>query len=322
VPRALVTGGAGFIGSHVADLFIEHGYDVTVLDNFASGRRENVPEKARLVELDLTSADAAVLVRDGRFDVVCHLGAQIDVRKSVANPMFDASVNIAGTANLVEAVRASGHPTRFIFSSTGGALYGDFVTPPNLEDYPKDPESPYGIAKLSAEYYLAYYARVHRVDTVALRYANVYGPRQDPHGEAGVVAIFCNRILTGQPLTVFGDGSQTRDYVFVKDVARANLAAATRDLPPAGRLDARGFNIGTGIETSVIELAEALKRTAGSDVPIQLAPPRPGEQQRSAVSIAKAARLLGWTPEVELDEGLEETFNFFAERFGRERQPT
>ena len=322
MPRALVTGGAGFIGSHVADLFIEHGYDVTVLDNFASGRRENVPEKARLVELDLTSADAAVLVRDGRFDVVCHLGAQIDVRKSVANPMFDASVNIAGTANLVEAVRASGHPTRFIFSSTGGALYGDFVTPPNLEDYPKDPESPYGIAKLSAEYYLAYYARVHRVDTVALRYANVYGPRQDPHGEAGVVAIFCNRILTGQPLTVFGDGSQTRDYVFVKDVARANLAAATRDLPPAGRLDARGFNIGTGIETSVIELAEALKRTAGSDVPIQLAPPRPGEQQRSAVSIAKAARLLGWTPQVELDEGLEETFNFFAERFGRERQPT
>jgi len=322
VPRALVTGGAGFIGSHVADLFLEQGYDVTVLDNFASGRRENVPERARLVELDLTSAEAAALVRDGRFDVVCHLGAQIDVRKSVANPMFDASINVVGTANLVEAVRASGHPTRFIFSSTGGALYGDFVTPPNIEDYPKDPESPYGIAKLSAEYYLAYYARVHRVDTVALRYANVYGPRQDPHGEAGVVAIFCNRILTGQPLTVFGDGSQTRDYVFVKDVARANLAAATRDLPAPGRLDARGFNIGTGVETSVIELAEALKRTAGSDVSIQLAPPRPGEQQRSAVSIAKAGRVLGWTPQVPLDEGLEETLNFFTERFGRERQPT
>jgi len=322
VPRALVTGGAGFIGSHVADLFLEQGYDVTVLDNFASGRRENVPERARLVELDLTSAEAAALVRDGRFDVVCHLGAQIDVRKSVANPMFDASINVVGTANLVEAVRASGHPTRFIFSSTGGALYGDFVTPPNIEDYPKDPESPYGIAKLSAEYYLAYYARVHRVDTVALRYANVYGPRQDPHGEAGVVAIFCNRILRGQPLTVFGDGSQTRDYVFVKDVARANLAAATRDLPAPGRLDARGFNIGTGVETSVIELAEALKRTAGSDVSIQLAPPRPGEQQRSAVSIAKAGRVLGWTPQVPLDEGLEETLNFFTERFGRERQPT
>jgi UDP-glucose 4-epimerase len=317
-----VTGGAGFIGSHVADQFLEHGYDVTVLDNFASGRRENVPERARLLELDLGSAAAASAVRDGRFDVVCHLGAQIDVRKSVVDPMFDATINIVGTVNLVEAVRASGHATRFIFSSTGGALYGDFVTPPNVEDYPKDPESPYGIAKLSAELYLAYYARLHRVDTVALRYANVYGPRQDPHGEAGVVAIFCNRILKGQPLTVFGDGSQTRDYVFVKDVARANLAAATRDLPAPGRLDARGFNIGTGIETSVIELADTLQRSAGSTVPVQLAPARPGEQQRSAVSISKAEQQLGWRPQVALGPGLEETFAFFAERFGRERQPT
>jgi UDP-glucose 4-epimerase len=322
VPRALVTGGAGFIGSHVADLYLENGYDVTILDNFASGRRENVPSRARLIELDLTSDDAARVVRDGRFDVISHLGAQIDVRKSVANPMFDASVNVVGTVNIVEAVRASGRPTRFIFSSTGGALYGDFVTPPNVEDFPKDPESPYGIAKLSAELYLAYYARVHRVDTVALRYANVYGPRQDPHGEAGVVAIFCNRILTGQPLTVFGDGSQTRDYVFVKDVARANLAAATHDLPAPGRLDARGFNIGTGIETSVVALAEALQRSAGSSVAMQFAAARPGEQQRSAVSIAKAREVLGWTPRVALHDGLEETFGFFAERFGRERQPT
>lgn len=322
MPRALVTGGAGFIGSHVADLYLEQGYDVTVLDNFASGRRENVPERAKLVELDITSPEAARVVRDGRFDVISHLGAQIDVRKSVANPMFDATVNIVGTVNLVEAVRASGHATRFIFSSTGGALYGDFVTPPNVEDYPKDPESPYGIAKLSAELYLAYYARLHHVDTVALRYANVYGPRQDPHGEAGVVAIFCNRILTGQPLTVFGDGSQTRDYVFVKDVARANLAAATKELPAPGRLDARGFNIGTGIETSVVELAAALQKSAGSNVPLNFAPARPGEQQRSAVSIEKAQRVLGWTPQVELHDGLEETFAFFAERFGRERQLT
>ena len=322
MPRALVTGGAGFIGSHVADLYLENGYEVTILDNFASGRRENVPSSARLIELDLTTEEAARVVRDGRFDVISHLGAQIDVRKSVANPMFDASVNIVGTANLVEAVRASGRATRFIFSSTGGALYGDFVTPPNLEDYPKDPESPYGIAKLSAELYLAYYARVHRIDTVALRYANVYGPRQDPHGEAGVVAIFCNRILTGQPLTVFGDGSQTRDYVFVKDVARANLIAATRDLPAPGRLDARGFNIGTGVETSVVALAEALQRSAGSNVSVNFAAARPGEQQRSAVSIAKAQHVLGWKPQVALHEGLEETFAFFAERFGRERQLT
>ena len=322
MPRALVTGGAGFIGSHVADLYLEHGYDVTVLDNFSSGRRENLPERATLAELDLTSPEAARVVRDGRFDVISHLAAQIDVRKSVADPMHDATINIVGTLNLIEAVRASGHATRFIFSSTGGALYGDFVTPPNVEEYPKDPESPYGIAKLSAELYLAYYARVHRVDTVALRYANVYGPRQDPHGEAGVVAIFCNRILTGQPLTVFGDGSQTRDYVFVKDVARANLAAATRELPAAGRLDARGFNIGTGIETSVIQLAEALQKSAGSNVPINPAPMRPGEQQRSAVRIDKAQRVLGWQPNVGLHEGLEETFAFFAARFRRERQPT
>ena len=322
MPRALVTGGAGFIGSHVADLYLDNGYEVTILDNFASGRRENVPSRARLIELDLTSEEAARVVREGRFDVISHLGAQIDVRKSVANPMFDASVNVVGTLNLVEAVRASGQPTRFIFSSTGGALYGDFVTPPNVEDYPKDPESPYGIAKLSAELYLAYYARVHRVDTVALRYANVYGPRQDPHGEAGVVAIFCNRILTGQPLTVFGDGSQTRDYVFVKDVARANLAAATRDLPAPGRLDVRGFNIGTGVETSVVALAEALQRSAGSEVPINFAPARPGEQQRSAVSITKAQHVLGWKPQIALHEGLEETVAFFAERFGRERQLT
>lgn len=322
MPRALVTGGAGFIGSHVADLYLENGYDVTILDNFATGRRENIPERARLAELDLTSANAAGLVRDGKFDVISHLGAQIDVRKSVANPAFDATINVVGTLNLVEAVRVSGYPTRFIFSSTGGALYGDFVTPPNVEEFPKDPESPYGIAKLSAELYLAYYARVHRVDTVALRYANVYGPRQDPHGEAGVVAIFCNRILTRQPLTVFGDGSQTRDYVFVKDVARANLAAATRTLPAPARLDARGFNIGTGVETSVIDLAAALQRSAGSDVPVHRAPARPGEQQRSAVSIEKAKRELGWTPRVELHDGLEETFAFFAGRFGRERQPT
>ena len=322
MPRALVTGGAGFIGSHVADLYLEHGYEVTVLDNFASGRRENVPSGAHLVELDLTTAEARRVVREGRFDVVSHLGAQIDVRKSVTDPTNDATINVVGTLNLIEGVRGSGHATRFIFSSTGGALYGDFVTPPNIEDYAKDPESPYGIAKLSAELYLAYYARVHRLDTVALRYANVYGPRQDPHGEAGVVAIFCSRILTGQPLTVFGDGAQTRDYVFVKDVARANLAAATQNLPEAGKLDSRGFNIGTGVETSVVALAEALQRSAGSNVPLAFAPARPGEQQRSAVDIDKAQRVLGWRPQVDLHEGLEETFAFFAARFGRERQPT
>jgi UDP-glucose 4-epimerase len=317
--RALITGGAGFIGSHVADAFVAAQWDVTVADNLSSGRRENVPDAATFVDIDVTSPDAIRLVRDGRFDVICHLAAQIDVRKSVADPVHDAAINVLGTLNIVEAVRASGGAgrTRVIFSSTGGALYGDFVSPPTLETAPKDPQSPYGIGKLSAEYYLAYYARLHALDTVALRYANVYGPRQDPHGEAGVVAIFCSRILEGRPLTVFGDGRQTRDYVFVKDVARANLAAATRDLPPAGALDARGFNIGTGVETSVLDLARGLNRAAKATAPIEHAPARTGEQQRSTLVITKAAEQLGWRPTVSLDAGLAETFQYFA----RQRAP-
>jgi len=312
--RALVTGGAGFIGSHVADLYLANGYDVTVIDNFASGKRENIPAKVDFKELDITSPGAAALVREGRFDVISHLAAQIDVRKSVADPAYDAAVNIGGSLNLLEAVRQSGYQTRFIFASTGGALYGDFVTPPNVEEYAKDPESPYGIAKLSVELYMAYYARVHGLDTVALRYANVYGPRQNPHGEAGVVAIFCERILNGQPLTLFGEGKLTRDYVYVGDVARANLAAARARLEPPGRLDTRGFNIGTGIETSVERLATILRDAAGVDVTLNPAPARPGEQHRSAVSISKAAAGLGWAPEMPLERGLGETFEFFAAR--------
>ncbi len=229
--RALVTGGAGFIGSHVADRFIADGYDVTIIDNFSSGRRENVNAAATVHELDVGSAETAAIVRDGAFDVVAHLAAQIDVRKSVSDPAFDARQNILGSLNVLEAARqsANGRAPRVVFASTGGALYGDFVTPPARETDAKDPESPYGIAKLSVEYYMAYYARQHGMECCAMRFANVYGPRQDPHGEAGVVAIFCNRILDGRAMTTFGTGEQTRDYVFVKDVARAVFAAATRD---------------------------------------------------------------------------------------------
>lgn len=312
--RALVTGGAGFIGSHVVELLLGEGYAVDIVDNLSSGRRENVPAAATLHELDIGSADAARLIRAGRFDLICHLAAQIDVRKSVADPGYDAGVNIVGSLNLLEAVRASKHPTRFIFSSTGGAIYGDLVPVPSEEFMPKNPESPYGTAKLSVELYMRYYAQIHGLDTVALRYSNVYGPRQDPHGEAGVVAIFCNRILSGTPLTVFGDGSQTRDYVFAGDVARANLAAARAMLPPPRELDVRAWNIGTSRETSVVELANTLQRAAGSSVSIEFAPARPGEQQRSAVSAAKAARELGWQPRVGLEEGLRETFAWFARR--------
>jgi len=312
--NALVTGGAGFIGSHVADALLAEGWSVTVLDNLSSGKRGQVPAAARFVEGDIRSPEAAALVRDGGFDLVCHLAAQIDVRKSVADPRFDVDVNIGGTLNLVEAVRASGRPTRVLFASTGGAVYGDLVTPPNLETYAKNPESPYGIAKFSVELYLAYYARVHGLDYIALRFANVYGPRQDPHGEAGVVAIFCQRLLAGTPLTVFGDGAQTRDYVYVGDVARAHVLAASRPTIPAGAVDDRAFNLGTGVETSVTDLAQGLIAVSGRAVPMQHAPARPGEQQRSVVSIDKARAGLGWAPAVSLADGLRHTFDWFASR--------
>jgi UDP-glucose 4-epimerase len=313
--RALVTGGAGFIGSHVADTLLANGFEVTVIDNLVSGNRGQVPSSATFHEMDITDEAAARLVRESGFDVICHLAAQIDVRKSVADPAYDSRVNVGGSLNLLEAVRQSGkQSTRFIFSSTGGAVYGDLVTPPTAEETPKDPQSPYGAAKLSVEYYMGYYARVHGLNTVALRYANVYGPRQDPHGEAGVVAIFCNRLLEGTPLTIFGDGKQTRDYVYVGDVARANLMAATRPLPAIGALDARAFNIGTSIETDVVQLAQLLREIANASVDATHAPERPGEQRRSAVDVRKAQRILGWNPKMSLRDGLTETYRYFAAR--------
>jgi UDP-glucose 4-epimerase len=310
--RALISGGAGFIGSHVVRAFSATGYEVSVLDDLSSGTRDNLPEGICLHHLDICSPEAAAVIREGRFDVICHLAAQIDVRKSVADPAFDARVNIGGSLNLLEALRASGAPTRFIFSSTGGAVYGDLVEPPTQETAPKDPQSPYGTAKLSVEYYMGYFARVHGLDLVALRYANVYGPRQDPHGEAGVVAIFCDRIMTGAPLTIFGDGSQTRDYVYAGDVARANVLAAHAALPPAGGVDSRAFNIGTGVETDVVQLASRLLAVSGGHSTFTHAPARAGEQRRSAVATGKAQRMLGWQPEVSLEEGLKETYDWFV----------
>ncbi|HEY9479302.1 MAG TPA: GDP-mannose 4,6-dehydratase [Gemmatimonadaceae bacterium] len=319
--RVLVTGGAGFIGSHVADAFLAAGDEVSVLDDLSSGRREQIPNGADFHHFDIGSADAARLVREGRFDVVCHLAAQIDVRKSVADPAYDAGKNIVGTLNLLEAVRASkeanrrdgGAGTRFIFSSTGGAVYGDLVDPPTAETAPKDPQSPYGTAKLSVEYYMGYYGRVHGLDTVALRYANVYGPRQDPFGEAGVVAIFCNRLIDGKDLTIFGDGLQTRDYVYAGDVARANFLASRAELPPATGVDSRAFNVGTSLETDVVGLARRLREVSGKDsARVEHAPARPGEQRRSAVDPGKAARVLGWKPQVTLDDGLRQTYEWFV----------
>jgi len=311
MPKALVTGGAGFIGSHVADLFIEKKWEVTVVDDLSTGKRENIPSAAKFQKISVNSPALARLVTEESFDAVVHLAAQIDVRKSVADPIADATINILGPLNLMEALKAARASTRVVFTSTGGALYGDFNTPPNHETFPKDPESPYAISKLSTEYYLTYYGRVHNLDSVAVRFGNVYGPRQDPHGEAGVVAIFCGRILGNQPLTVFGDGLQTRDYVYVGDVARAAYLAATKPLPEKGRLDARAFNIGTGKGTNVLEVAKLLQEVAGTQTPVEFAPRRPGEQQESFVNVDKARELLGWAPQLTLREGLAKTFAWF-----------
>jgi len=312
MPTVLITGGAGFIGSHVAERFLAEGWAVHVLDNLITGKRANLPGGVELHELDIREPAATRLVGALRPAALVHLAAQMDVRKSVADPVFDAGTNIVGSLGLLEAVRHQSPATRFVFSSTGGALYGDHTVPPNAETFAKDPESPYAIAKLSVELYLAYYARVHGLDTVALRYGNVYGPRQDPHGEAGVVAIFCGRLLDGTPLTVFGDGLQTRDYVYVTDVADATWRAATQALPAPALLDARAFNVGTGVATSVVRLAEVLRDAARSEVGIEYAPKRPGEQQESYVDVTKAARQLDWQPTVSLEEGLARTYGAFA----------
>ncbi len=306
--RTLVTGGAGFIGSHVADLLIAEGHDVEIIDDLSTGNIDNVPAHAKLHRMSVVSDEAAAVVRHGEFDMLVHLAAQIDVRRSVADPIFDATTNIMGTLSMLEAVRISGRNTRVAFTSTGGAIYGDFNTPPNVENFPKEPESPYAISKLASEYYLTYFGRLHGLEHVTLRFGNVYGPRQDPHGEAGVVAIFCSRILDGKPLTIFGDGQQTRDYVYVGDVARAVYLGLTSPLPAAERVDTRSFNVGTGVGTSVLELAELLKSAADSKAEVSFAPHRPGEQMESFLDCTKAGEMLGWWPQTRLSDGLARTF--------------
>lgn len=314
--RVLVTGGAGFIGSHVCDLFLSKGWSVEIVDDLSSGKRENVPDAAQLHVLDIRSAEAASIVRNGAFDAIVHLAAQMDVRRSVADPVFDAGVNILGTLNVLEALRASGRAsqTRVVFSSTGGAIYGDFSAPPNRETTPKEPDSPYAVAKLSVEYYLSYYTRIHGFDAASVRYGNVYGPRQDPHGEAGVVAIFCGRILEGRGLTIFGDGEQTRDYIHVADVADATYRAATTKLDPPRQVDDRSFNVGTGQGKSVLDLAHTLLAVAGSRAALEFAPKRAGEQAHSFITPDKARAVLGWSPRVSFEEGLADTYAWFASR--------
>ena len=292
--RALVTGGAGFIGSHLVGALRDRGDAVAVLDDLSAGRADRIPDGVPLHRVDVADAGAvAAATAAERPDVVIHLAAQVDVRRSVAEPAFDARVNVGGTVAVLEAARAAG-ARRVILASTGGALYGDGVALPTPEDVPLAPFSPYGASKAAAELYCGLYARLHGLSTLALRFGNVYGPGQDPHGEAGVIAIFAGAVAEERPVTVFGDGTQTRDYVYVGDVVAGFLAAADADVTGA-------INIGTGVETSVLELVAALGAEA------RHAPQRTGEVARSCLDVSRAAERLGWRSRVPLSEGLQQT---------------
>ena len=303
--RTLVTGGAGFIGSNVVDALLERGDEVTVVDNLTTGKRENLEQAlaagAKLVEADMRDGQAMKdLVAQAQPEVVFHLGAQIDVRRSVADPAFDATVNVIGTINMLAAAHEAG-ARRFVNSSTGGAIYGEGRQIPAPETHPQEPEAGYGQSKLSAEGYCELFRRLHGFSTVSLRYGNVYGPRQDPLGEAGVVAIFCGKLLDGEQPLVFGDGLQTRDYVYVGDVVAANLAAASSDAGGA-------FNVGLGVESTVLDIVEILGRLAGrEDFQPEHAPERKGEIRRIAIDPSRAREELGWEAKVQLEEGLDRT---------------
>ena len=306
-----MTGGAGFIGSHVVDAFLGAGHTVSVVDNLATGNRAWLTGKpVRLHVLDMRAARLADVFEAERPETVAHLAAQASVGRSVADPTFDAGVNVIGGLNLLECCRRTG-VTRVIYSSSGGAGYGDTEAIPTPETHPSLPSSPYGVSKVAMEHYVAALGAIHGWSAVSLRYANVYGPRQNPAGEAGVVAIFCSRLLQAQPPVINGDGSQTRDYTYVEDVAAANLAALDRPQVQGA------FNIGTGVETSVNDLFARLARSAGFDGPPGHGPARPGEQRRSCLDPARAAHELGWRPSVSLDDGLARTFEFFKKETGR-----
>ncbi len=302
--RALVTGGAGFIGSHITDALIDAGHSVTVVDDCSRGRRAQVNSAARFVELDITSDGLGAAVAEARPEVIFHHAAQIDVRESVRDPLHDADVNVVGTVNVLRAAVDAG-TRRVIFASSGGAIYGDTAVIPTPEDQPCLPASPYGTAKLCAEAYGGTFSRQAELEFVALRYANVYGPRQDPHGEAGVVAIFALRLIKGDRVVINGDGTQTRDYVHVRDVVGANLAAV--DGPPGV------YNVGTGVETDVNELYLMLAAVCGARAAAEHAPAKPGEQLRSCLDTTFTSERLGWTASIPFEDGLRSTVDFFRD---------
>ncbi len=301
--KILVTGGAGFIGSHIVDAYSEAGHDVTVLDDLSTGKKKNIHSRARLITSDIRDPNVSTLFAQARFEIVNHLAAQLDVRKSVQDPFFDASVNILGTLRLLECARSYG-VRKFIFSSSGGTIYGECGQEPAREEDPVRPESPYGLSKATAERYIQFYGQAYRLPYTILRYANVYGPRQDPHGEAGVVAIFAGKLLKHEPVTIFGDGSQERDYVYVGDVVQANVAALTKG-------ENTILNIATGVPTSVNTLYQKMARLESVSTPPTMAPARTGELARSVLHFERAKKILGWKPAMTLEKGLAETLKSF-----------
>lgn len=306
--KVLVTGGAGFIGSHVVDRLVEEGHNVVVVDNLSTGKRKNVNRAASLYKLDVQSWRLERVFRNERPNIVIHLAAQVSVRRSVDNPVFDAQVNVLGTLNVLQ--QAVKHGARkVVFSSSGGAIYGEQEVYPAPESHPTNPLSPYGISKLCGEHYLSYFQRVSGIQAVSLRYANVYGPRQDPEGEAGVVAIFVQRMLNNEQPIINGNGRQTRDFVFVEDVVEANLAAMGQD--------GKGvYNVGSGKETSINELFRMLVDLTGSPCKEVHGPAKAGEQMRSVVDASRIKQELGWDSRVDLVEGLKRTVAYFREKIG------
>jgi UDP-glucose 4-epimerase len=308
--RVLVSGGAGFIGSHLAAEYQRAGWEVTVVDDLSRGKEQNVPPGIPLIKADVRSPEARKAVAQGRFDVVNLQAAQIDVRVSVQDPALDAQTNVFGLINMLEGA-AEGKVKRVVFASSGGVVYGDPEVLPTPETAPKMPISPYGVSKLSGEHYLRALGQLRGFETVAMRYANVFGPRQDPKSEAGVVSIFISRLLEGQGITIFGDGKQTRDYVFVQDVARANVAASSAELKPGTDHDSTAFNVATAKQVSVLELANAVGDALGVKPRIEFAPARAGELVRSSLDVSKAKNILGWTPQVSFSDGLRAVAEWF-----------
>jgi len=300
-----LSGGAGFIGSHLADALLAAGHRVSVIDDLSSGRRENVPAGAELHVLDVRSPQAAELATAN--DVLVHTAAQTDVRRSLEDPAFDASVNLLGGLNLLAGVRRGGRLRQVVFASTGGAIYGEQDAFPAPEEHPTRPLSPYGVSKLAFERYLFVHHTAYGLDAACLRYGNVYGERQNPHGEAGVVAIFLDRLLAGEPPTINGDGLQTRDYVHVSDVVRATVATV-------GRPGFLVYNVGTGVETSVVDLYRELARAVGSELEPVHGPPKPGEQQRSSIDPLRLLRELALPAPLPLAAGLARTAAWFRAR--------